>query len=155
LPPNASAEAAEALKFGIFGPLDANPQGRIEEEEEEDAEGEEVIEEEVSRKRPQQQLSNGSPVKRQRLSNGLENGAEAPASVSVPASAPMTTSATGTGAAAGTAPTATAAPAPVTRASLPALRRAPPERCGGRPLVQVTHDAGTSAALSTGQLLNS
>lgn len=24
-----------------------------------------------------------------------------------------------------------------------ALRRAPPERCGGRPLVQVTHDAGT------------
>jgi UBX domain-containing protein 1 len=32
------------------------------------------------------------------------------------------------------------------RASLPALRRAPPERCGGRPLVQVTHDAGTSAA---------
>jgi hypothetical protein len=32
----------------------------------------------------------------------------------------------------------------------PALRRAPPERCGGRPLVQVTHDAGTSAALSTG-----
>ncbi|RFN53108.1 hypothetical protein FIE12Z_2692 [Fusarium flagelliforme] len=114
LPPNASAEAAEALKFGIFGPLDANPQGRIEEEEEEDAEGEEVIEEEVSRKRPQQQLSNGSPVKRQRLSNGLENGAEAPASVSVPASAQMTTSATGTGAAVGTAPTATTAPAPVT-----------------------------------------
>jgi hypothetical protein len=27
--------------------------------------------------------------------------------------------------------------------ALPALRRAPPERCGGRPLVQVTHDAGT------------
>jgi hypothetical protein len=25
----------------------------------------------------------------------------------------------------------------------PALRRAPLERCGGRPLVQVTHDAGT------------
>jgi hypothetical protein len=35
------------------------------------------------------------------------------------------------------------------RASLPALRRAPPERCGGRPLVQVTHDAGTSALLIT------
>jgi hypothetical protein len=34
--------------------------------------------------------------------------------------------------------------------ALPALRRAPPERCGGRPLVQVTHDAGTIAALSTG-----
>jgi hypothetical protein len=31
--------------------------------------------------------------------------------------------------------------------ALPALRRAPPERCGGRPLVQVTHDAGTIAAL--------
>jgi hypothetical protein len=41
------------------------------------------------------------------------------------------------------------------RASLPALRRAPPERCGGRPLVQVTHDAGTSAALSTALPLTS
>jgi hypothetical protein len=41
------------------------------------------------------------------------------------------------------------------RASLPALRRAPPERCGGRPLVQVTHDAGTSAALSTGDAVGS
>jgi hypothetical protein len=35
--------------------------------------------------------------------------------------------------------------------ALPALRRAPPERCGGRPLVQVTHDAGTIAALEESQ----
>ncbi|KAM0424002.1 hypothetical protein ACHAPD_002485 [Fusarium lateritium] len=109
LPQDASAEEAEALRFGIFGPLDAHPQGRIEEDEEEDAEGEEVIDEEISRKRPQQ-ISNGSPVtKRQRLSNGLENGADAPAAAPVPASAPMTsTTGAGTGAA------TTAAPASVT-----------------------------------------
>ncbi|UZP32590.1 hypothetical protein NXS19_000406 [Fusarium pseudograminearum] len=110
LPQDASAEEAEELHYGIFGPLDAHPQGRIEEDEEEDAEGEEVIEEELSRKRPQQ-ISNGSPAtKRQRLSNGLENGADAPAAAPVPASGPMTTSTTG----AGTAAATTAAPAPVT-----------------------------------------
>ncbi|KAF4445519.1 hypothetical protein F53441_10772 [Fusarium austroafricanum] len=106
LPQDAAAEAAEALQVGIFGPLDAHPQGRIEEEEEEDAEGEEIIEEEISRKRPQQ-LPNGSPAKRQRLSNGLENGADAPAVGSVPASVPTTTSAPGT-------ETTTAAAPPVT-----------------------------------------
>ncbi|ESU05497.1 hypothetical protein FGSG_00332 [Fusarium graminearum PH-1] len=110
LPQDASAEEAEELHYGIFGPLDAHPQGRIEEDEEEDAEGEEVIEEELSRKRPQQ-ISNGSPAtKRQRLSNGLENGADAPAAVPVPASGPMIASTTG----AGTAAATTAAPAPAT-----------------------------------------
>ncbi|KAF5248820.1 hypothetical protein FAUST_159 [Fusarium austroamericanum] len=110
LPQDASAEEAEELHYGIFGPLDAHPQGRIEEDEEEDAEGEEVIEEELSRKRPQQ-ISNGSPAtKRQRLSNGLENGADAPAAVPVPASGPMTASTIG----AGTAAATTAAPAPAT-----------------------------------------
>ncbi|RGP80366.1 hypothetical protein FLONG3_1515 [Fusarium longipes] len=113
LPQDASAEAAEALHYGIFGPLDAHPQGRIdEEEEEEDAEGEDVIEEEVTRKRPQQ-ISNGSPAtKRQRLSNGLENGADTSAAVSVPASVPMTTSTASTGTGIGGA--TTSAPAPVT-----------------------------------------
>ncbi|EXM11717.1 hypothetical protein FOIG_01269 [Fusarium odoratissimum NRRL 54006] len=109
LPQDAAAEAADSLQMGIFGPLDAHPQGRIEADEEEDAEGEEIIEEEVTRKRAPQQLSNVSPAKRQRLSNGLENGADAPAAVTVPASAPTATTATGTG-----TDSTTAAPAPVT-----------------------------------------
>ncbi|KAM5382176.1 hypothetical protein ACJA88_003971 [Fusarium oxysporum] len=46
LPQDAAAEAADSLQMGIFGPLDAHPQGRIEADEEEDAEGEEIIEEE-------------------------------------------------------------------------------------------------------------
>ncbi|KAF4985757.1 hypothetical protein FDECE_16334 [Fusarium decemcellulare] len=77
LPQDAAAEAAEALQVGIFGPLNAHPQSKFEEEEEEDAEGEEI--EEVSRKRAPQQLPNGSPAKRPRLSNGFENGADASA----------------------------------------------------------------------------
>jgi WD40 repeat protein len=110
LPQDVGAEAAEALQVGIFGPLDAHPQGRIEEEEEEeDAEGEDIIEEDVSRKRAPQPFSNESPAKRQRLSNGLENGADATAMASVPASVPMAASATGTGTG-----TITTAPAPVT-----------------------------------------
>ena len=57
------------------------PPAKIEEEEEdEDAEGDEV---EVSRKRVQHQLPNGSPAKRPRLSNGYENGAGA-ATVTTP-----------------------------------------------------------------------
>ncbi|KAM0246358.1 hypothetical protein ACHAP5_004831 [Fusarium lateritium] len=119
LPQDAAAEAAEALQVGIFGPLDAHPQGRIEEDEEEDAEGEDIIEEEISRKRAPQPFSNGSPAKRQRLSNGLENGADVPAVASVPASVPapvpMAASATATSTAPAPATTTTApAPAPVT-----------------------------------------
>jgi transducin (beta)-like 1 len=53
--------------------LEVQPPARFEEEDE-DAEGDEV---EVSRKRVQHQLPNGSPAKRQRLSNGYENGAGA------------------------------------------------------------------------------
>ncbi|KAJ4271677.1 hypothetical protein NW762_000382 [Fusarium torreyae] len=106
LPQDAAAEAAEALQVGIFGPLDAHPQGRIEEEE--DAEGEEIIEEEVSRKRAPQQLPNGSPTKRPRLSNGFENATDLPAAVSVPASGPTTASAPGP------ATTSTTVPPPVT-----------------------------------------
>ncbi|KAM0353638.1 hypothetical protein ACHAPU_001651 [Fusarium lateritium] len=107
LPQDATAEAAEMLQVGIFGPLDAHPQGRIEEEE--DAEGEDIIEEEISRKRAPQPFSNGSPAKRQRLSNGLENGDDAPSAASVPAAMSTATSVTAGG---GTAPTT--APAPVT-----------------------------------------
>ncbi|KAM0209677.1 hypothetical protein ACHAPQ_003630 [Fusarium lateritium] len=117
LPQDAAAEAAEALQVGIFGPLDAHPQGRIEEEEEEDAEGEDIIEEEISRKRAPQPFSNGSPAKRQRLSNGLENGADVPAVASVPASGSMAASATATSTATAPAPVpaaTTTAPAPVT-----------------------------------------
>ncbi|KAL2675002.1 hypothetical protein Neosp_011182 [[Neocosmospora] mangrovei] len=88
LPQDAPAEAAEALQVGIFGPLDAHPQSKIDEEEGEDAEGEEV--EEVSRKRAPQQLPNGSPAKRQRLSNGFEHGADASAAASA-AGPPVTT----------------------------------------------------------------
>lgn len=81
--PQDAAAAAEALQVGIFGPLDAHPPAKVEEDDEDvDAEGEE---EEVSRKRPPQQLSNGSPAKRPRLSNGYENGADATA----PATTPM------------------------------------------------------------------
>ncbi|KAG5663878.1 hypothetical protein KAF25_006463 [Fusarium avenaceum] len=119
LPQDVAAEAAEALQVGIFGPLDAHPQGRIEEEEEEDAEGEDIMEEDMSRKRAPQPFSNDLPAKRQRLSNGSENGADAPAMASVPASVPMAASATGTATATGTGTgtgtgTITTAPAPVT-----------------------------------------
>lgn len=110
LPQDAAADAADSLRMGIFGPLDAHPQGRIDADEEEDAEGEDIIEEEVSRKRAPQQLSNVSPAKRQRLSNGLENGADGSATATVPASASAPTATT---AATGTDPNV-AAPAPVT-----------------------------------------
>ncbi|KAF5638821.1 nuclear receptor co-repressor HDAC3 complex subunit TBLR1 [Fusarium tjaetaba] len=109
LPQDAAADAADSLRMGIFGPLDAHSQGRIDADEEEDAEGEDIIEEEVSRKRAPQQLSNVSPAKRQRLSNGLENGADASATATVPASASAPTATTATG----TDPNV-AAPAPVT-----------------------------------------
>ncbi|EWG36938.1 hypothetical protein FVEG_00784 [Fusarium verticillioides 7600] len=112
LPQDAAADAADSLRMGIFGPLDAHPQGRIDAYEEEDAEGEDIIEEEVSRKRAPQQLSNVSPAKRQRLSNGLENGADGSATATVPASA-SASAPTATTAATGTDPNV-AAPAPVT-----------------------------------------
>ncbi|KAM5355670.1 hypothetical protein ACJ41O_002316 [Fusarium nematophilum] len=83
LPQDATA-AAEALQVGIFGPLNAHQPERMEEDGE-DAEGEEV--EEVSRKRAPQQLPNGSPAKRPRLSNGFENGADASPAASASASA--------------------------------------------------------------------
>ncbi|KAB5582542.1 lish protein [Coniochaeta sp. 2T2.1] len=66
---------AEAKPTGVFGPLIPEPsQQEIEEDEDADAEGDSDPEEvENSRKRPvdREQL-NGSPVKRQRLSNGYE-----------------------------------------------------------------------------------
>ncbi|KAH6900179.1 WD40-repeat-containing domain protein [Thelonectria olida] len=75
LPQDASAAAVEALQVGIFGPLECHPEAKMEEDE--DAEGEEEIEMEPTRKRAPQQLSNGSPAKRPRLSNGYENGTDA------------------------------------------------------------------------------
>jgi transducin (beta)-like 1 len=75
--PRDAAPAAEALQVGIFGPLIDRPPQKVEDDD--DAEAEEV---EISRKRAadnrqnQHQL-NGSPAKRQRLSNGYENGADA------------------------------------------------------------------------------
>ncbi|OIW27335.1 lish protein [Coniochaeta ligniaria NRRL 30616] len=61
---------AEAKPTGVFGPLIPEPAHSEEDDDGEDSEPEEV---ENSRKRPvdRQQL-NGSPVKRQRLSNGYE-----------------------------------------------------------------------------------
>ncbi|KAI5462291.1 WD40-repeat-containing domain protein [Mariannaea sp. PMI_226] len=81
--PQDAAALAEELNLGIFGPLDAHPEAKMEEDE--DAEGEEDIEIEPTRKRPPQQLPNGSPAKRPRLSNGYENGTDAAA----PATTPM------------------------------------------------------------------
>lgn len=58
--------------MGIFGPLQGQPEAKLEDDE--DAEGEEDIEMEPTRKRAPQQLPNGSPAKRPRLSNGYEIG---------------------------------------------------------------------------------
>lgn len=70
---------AEANPAGVFGPLIPEPPAYNEEDD--DAEGESDPEElENSRKRSVEQLhhsqSNGAPVKRQRLSNGHQDGAE-------------------------------------------------------------------------------
>ncbi|EOO04300.1 putative wd repeat protein [Phaeoacremonium minimum UCRPA7] len=68
---------AEATQHGVFGPLIAQPPHK-----EEDFEDEPELVEETeisSRKRQvdrQLNIANGSPAKRQRLSNGYENGAE-------------------------------------------------------------------------------
>ena len=81
---------AEVTERGVFGPLRFEPapkdgEGELDAEGEEDDEEEEsvpeVIEEpEPSKKRPVDSrhhiLPNGSPTKRQRLSNGYENGAD-------------------------------------------------------------------------------
>lgn len=78
LPEAAPAAVTEALQMGLFGPLDAHPPVHPEGEDE-DAEGEEEIE--ISRKRAPQQPPPELPAKRPRLSNGFENGTDAPATV--------------------------------------------------------------------------
>ncbi|KAK4233988.1 WD40-repeat-containing domain protein [Achaetomium macrosporum] len=82
--------AAEATPRGVFGPLKFEPEVPVVDEDEEDEESEpepEPEEVENPRKRAverqhHRELSHGSPTKRQRLSNGLENGAD-------PATTPM------------------------------------------------------------------
>lgn len=81
MPEDAAAEA-EALRNGIFGPLEVQPPAKMEEEDE-DAPGEEDDEAELSRKRNHNSLPNGSPSKRPRLSNGFESKSDA-ATVSTP-----------------------------------------------------------------------
>lgn len=75
--------ATEATPRGVFGPLKFQPEVVDEDGEEDDEESEqepEADEIENRRKRaverPHHELSHGSPAKRQRLSNGYENGAD-------------------------------------------------------------------------------
>ncbi|KAL7944364.1 WD40 repeat-like protein [Trichoderma barbatum] len=81
--PEDAAAQAEALRSGIFGPLEVQPPAKMEEEEDEDAPGEDDDEAELSRKRNHNSLPNGSPSKRPRLSNGCESKSDA-ATVSTP-----------------------------------------------------------------------
>jgi transducin (beta)-like 1 len=66
---------AEAPPLGVFGPLITQP---VPHQQRDDREPEQPDELEVSRKRQleRQQLPNGSPAKKPRLSNGYENGSE-------------------------------------------------------------------------------
>lgn len=80
--PEDAAAQAEALRNGIFGPLEVQPPAKMEEDDE-DAPGEEDDEAELSRKRNHNSLPNGSPSKRPRLSNGCESKSDA-ATVSTP-----------------------------------------------------------------------
>lgn len=66
--PQETVDEVDALQVGIFGPLDSQSPAKVEED---DATVQETIEE--SRKRPQHPLSNGSPAKRPRLSNGYDS----------------------------------------------------------------------------------
>ncbi|KAK4132972.1 WD40 repeat-like protein [Trichocladium antarcticum] len=76
------AAAAEGTPQGVFGPLKFQPEVVDEDEDEDEDEGldqePEAEELENSRKRaverPHHEVSHGSPAKRQRLSNGYENG---------------------------------------------------------------------------------
>ena len=77
LPRDASGPEAEALQVGVFGPLNTQPQAKLEERDDSVAVSSEL---ESSRKRIPQQLPNGSPAKRPRLSNGyVDAAASAPA----------------------------------------------------------------------------
>ncbi|EHK24425.1 uncharacterized protein TRIVIDRAFT_212206 [Trichoderma virens Gv29-8] len=80
--PEDAAAQAEALRNGIFGPLEVQPPAKMEDDDE-DAPGEEDDEAELSRKRNHNSLPNGSPSKRPRLSNGCESKSDA-ATVSTP-----------------------------------------------------------------------
>ncbi|KAK5997030.1 F-box-like/WD repeat-containing TBL1X-like protein [Cladobotryum mycophilum] len=73
--PEDVASQAEVLRNGVFGPLNAHPMAKMEEDE--DAQGEDVEDEELSRKRAHHSLPNGSPSKRQRLSNGCDSKSDA------------------------------------------------------------------------------
>lgn len=96
----------EALQVGIFGPLDSHLQQAKLEEDSAAASGDL----EASRKRIQHQLSNGSPAKRPRLSNGHGDAAAAATPVVVagaPAAPAATSTDAETAAAAGSAATTT------------------------------------------------
>lgn len=84
MPEDATAQA-EVLRNGIFGPLvEMQPPAKTEEEDDDedvDAPGEEEVD--LSRKRIQDSLPNGSPPKRPRLSNGCESKSDV-ATVSTP-----------------------------------------------------------------------
>ncbi|KAK3293251.1 WD40-repeat-containing domain protein [Chaetomium fimeti] len=75
---------AEAGSRGVFGPLKFQPEMVVDEDEEDDEESEPEAEpEEIENPRKRaverqhhRELSHGSPAKRQRLSNGYENGAD-------------------------------------------------------------------------------
>ncbi|KAM0257821.1 hypothetical protein ACHAQJ_004125 [Trichoderma viride] len=83
MPEDATAQA-EVLRSGIFGPLEVQPPAKMEEEDDDvDAPGEDDDDVELSRKRTQNSLPNGSPSKRPRLSNGCESKSDA-ATVSTP-----------------------------------------------------------------------
>ncbi|KAK4120845.1 WD40 repeat-like protein [Parathielavia appendiculata] len=82
-PGNVPAMAGEPPR-GVFGPLKFQPEEPVDEDEEDDVESEpelELDEMENPRKRAVErqhhhELTHGSPAKRQRLSNGYENGAD-------------------------------------------------------------------------------
>ncbi|RDA83629.1 hypothetical protein CP532_2850 [Ophiocordyceps camponoti-leonardi (nom. inval.)] len=83
LPQDAVAEA-KATQFGIFGPLTEHPppvKAHVHQEAAPIPASEAVDDAEASRKRTQQQVLNGSPTKRPRLSNGGPDGADAAAVV--------------------------------------------------------------------------
>ncbi|KAM4059958.1 lisH domain-containing protein [Hirsutella rhossiliensis] len=99
--PQHAAVEADAMQFGIFGPLTVPPPlppppppaaARMDEDDNAVAATVETAEDaEASRKRAQQQVPNGSPAKRPRLSNGYENGADAAAPVAATATTTAST----------------------------------------------------------------
>jgi transducin (beta)-like 1 len=76
--PRDAAAVAEAMQpeVGVFGPLITQAPPKVEEDAEGEIEDVEIPRKRQTDSRPTQHLLNGSPAKRQRLSNGYENGAD-------------------------------------------------------------------------------